>query len=69
MIKNNPPAINVSPIPSIFQTMPSVSFPLSLKARNMRLAQELEVFWGLGAHSLQTMTRIELGNIASQKKR
>ena len=34
----------------------------------MRLAQKLGVFLGLGAHSLQTTTRMELGSIASHKK-
>ena len=58
-----------SSISSIFQTMPNVPFPLSIEAKYTKVAQKLGVFFGgVGAHSLQTLTRIELGGIASHKK-
>ena len=52
-----------------FQTMPNVSFPLSIVAKHTTVAQLMGVFSGfLGAQSLLAMTVMELGDIASNKK-
>lgn len=60
------PQLMFSPIPSVFQTTLNVSFPLSMETSLIRLAQKLGVLLeDIGAHSLQTSTKIELGSIAS----
>ena len=47
-----------------------MSSPLSIARNTMKVAQGCIVFsGGVGAHSLQTMTGIKLGSIASKKKK
>ena len=47
-----------------------MSSPLSIARNPMKVAHGCIVFsGGVGAHSLQTMTGIKLGSIASKKKK
>ncbi|KAF5921283.1 hypothetical protein HPG69_009180 [Diceros bicornis minor] len=52
-----------------FLTMSNVCFPLSIVVKHMTIAQLLGVCLGcLGVQSLLTMMRMEVGNIASNKR-